>query len=86
MTSYGLPDALRLTVGTEEANRLVVASLADFSEAARAKPAVTTPVFGRLAVIGLGLIGTSVVRAARAVTVSPAAIVASDLDAGVRSA
>lgn len=28
--SYGIPTALRLTVGTEEANRLVVASLAEF--------------------------------------------------------
>jgi histidinol-phosphate aminotransferase len=30
VSSYDLPDALRLTVGTEEANRLVVAALADF--------------------------------------------------------
>ncbi len=29
--AYGLPDALRMTVGTEEANRLVVAALADFA-------------------------------------------------------
>jgi histidinol-phosphate aminotransferase len=28
--AYGLPDALRMTVGSEEANRLVVAALADF--------------------------------------------------------
>jgi histidinol-phosphate aminotransferase len=28
--SYDLPDALRLTIGTEEANRLVVAALAEF--------------------------------------------------------
>ena len=28
--AYGLPDCLRMTVGTEEANRLVVAALADF--------------------------------------------------------
>jgi histidinol-phosphate aminotransferase len=28
--SYHLPNALRLTVGTEEANRLVVAALKDF--------------------------------------------------------
>ena len=28
--AYGLPDSLRLTVGTAEANRLVVAGLADF--------------------------------------------------------
>ncbi len=30
VAAYGLPDALRLTVGTEEANRAVVAALADF--------------------------------------------------------
>jgi histidinol-phosphate aminotransferase len=30
VASYGLPDALRMSVGTEEANRLVVASLAEF--------------------------------------------------------
>jgi histidinol-phosphate aminotransferase len=30
VANYGLPDCLRLTVGTEEANRLVVAALADF--------------------------------------------------------
>lgn len=28
--AYGLPDCLRLTIGSEEANRLVVAALADF--------------------------------------------------------
>ena len=30
MTNYGLPDCLRLTVGSEEANRAVVAALAEF--------------------------------------------------------
>ena len=30
LDGYGLPDCLRLTVGSEEANRLVVAALADF--------------------------------------------------------
>src|SRR5215208_1155490 len=34
--AYGLPDALRLTVGTEEANRLVVEALRDFVEGAKA--------------------------------------------------
>jgi histidinol-phosphate aminotransferase len=33
--AYGLPDALRLTVGTEEANRLVVETLAAFLDAGR---------------------------------------------------
>lgn len=32
--AYGLPDALRLTIGSEEANRLVVAALRDFMGAA----------------------------------------------------
>ena len=32
LENYGLPNALRLTVGTEEANRLVVAALRDFVE------------------------------------------------------
>ncbi|CAN7334284.1 histidinol-phosphate transaminase [Bosea sp. LjRoot9] len=30
VAAYGLPDALRMTIGSEEANRLVVAALADF--------------------------------------------------------
>jgi histidinol-phosphate aminotransferase len=30
--AYGLPDCLRLTIGTEEANRAVVSSLKDFVE------------------------------------------------------
>jgi histidinol-phosphate aminotransferase len=28
--NYGLPDCLRMTIGTEEANRLVVDGLRDF--------------------------------------------------------
>lgn len=32
--NYGLPDCLRLTIGTEEANRLVVAALAEFMDGA----------------------------------------------------
>ena len=35
VAAYGLPDALRLTVGTAEANRLVVAALKDFVAGAR---------------------------------------------------
>jgi histidinol-phosphate aminotransferase len=35
VSSYGLPHALRLTVGTEEANRLVVEGLRDYLKAAR---------------------------------------------------
>jgi histidinol-phosphate aminotransferase len=36
VAGYGLPDALRLTVGTEEANRLFIAALADFRAGAAA--------------------------------------------------
>lgn len=35
VSSYGLPNALRMTVGSEEANRLVIAALAEFMGAAR---------------------------------------------------
>jgi histidinol-phosphate aminotransferase len=31
MEAYGLPDCLRLTVGEEESNRLVVAALQEFA-------------------------------------------------------
>jgi histidinol-phosphate aminotransferase len=34
--AYGLPGALRLTVGDAEANRLVVAALSDFLKGAKA--------------------------------------------------
>ena len=30
VANYGLPNALRMTIGTEEANRLVVDGLRDF--------------------------------------------------------
>jgi histidinol-phosphate aminotransferase len=36
VAAYGLPNALRLTIGTAEANRLVVAALADFVKASDA--------------------------------------------------
>jgi len=42
--AYKLPDALRLSVGTEEANRLVVAALGDFLEH---DPEKWEPVFGK---------------------------------------
>jgi histidinol-phosphate aminotransferase len=35
--AYGLPDALRMTIGTEEANRLVVEALADFAKSMAGK-------------------------------------------------
>jgi histidinol-phosphate aminotransferase len=35
VAAYGLPDSLRLTVGDEDANRLVVAALADFMQGTR---------------------------------------------------
>ena len=33
LNNYGLPHALRMTIGTEEANRLVVDGLRDFMAA-----------------------------------------------------
>jgi histidinol-phosphate aminotransferase len=35
VVAYGLPDALRMSVGSEEANRLVVAALGEFMAGAR---------------------------------------------------
>jgi histidinol-phosphate aminotransferase len=35
VAGYGFPNALRMTVGTEEANRAVLAALSDFLGAAR---------------------------------------------------
>jgi histidinol-phosphate aminotransferase len=35
VAAYGLPDCLRLTVGSEEANRGVVAALAEYMQAER---------------------------------------------------
>ncbi len=51
MEGYGLPGALRLTVGDEEACRAVVSALKEFCE--------MTVMFERVALIGLGLIGSS---------------------------
>ena len=61
MAAYGFPNALRLTVGTEEANRGVVAALADFLE----KLTMAAPLFDRIALIGIGLIGSSLARVIR---------------------
>ena len=66
--AYGLPDCLRLTVGGEEANRGVVAALAEFMEekvVERLGPPLAEPVFDELAIVGVGLIGSSIARAAR---------------------
>ena len=52
-----------MTVGTEEANRLVVAALAEFMADGHER---RSPLFDRLALIGVGLIGCSIARAARA--------------------
>ena len=67
--AYGLPECLRLTVGDEEANRGVVEALTDFVQrtvvAERLGPPLDQPVFGDLAIIGVGLIGSSLARAIR---------------------
>jgi hypothetical protein len=63
VTVYKLPHALRMSVGTEEANQTGgkgsgrVLGKSGVSEA---------PIFNRLALIGFGLIGGSIARAARA--------------------
>ena len=83
--AYGLPDALRLTVGDEEANGLVVGGSARFLKAAsmpeRLGPPRETPLFERIALVGLGLIGSSIARAARHLNLART-IVAIDAERG----
>ena len=56
-----------MTVGTEEANRLVVAALKEFlGHGIGTAVMAPVPAFDRLALIGVGLIGGSIARAARA--------------------
>ena len=62
LNNYGLPHSLRMTIGTEEANRLVVDGLARL----HGGQMNATPIFRRIALIGFGLIGGSIARAARA--------------------
>ena len=85
--AYGLPHALRLTVGDEEANRLVVAALRDFLD--RRPPCLSVSVLparrrssSGVALIGFGLIGSSIARAARHLNLART-IVAIDRDAAV---
>ena len=61
VTPYKLPNALRMTVGTEEANRLLLPR-SPSSWGANEAPSL----FNRLALIGTGLIGSSIARATRA--------------------
>ena len=58
--AYGLPNCLRMTIGTEDDNRKVVAALAELPGAV-----MTAPMFERVALIGLGLIGSSLSHAMR---------------------
>ena len=87
--AYGLPHCLRLTVGTEEANRLVAAALKDFvvSKAARVPDGLGTPLseplFQRLALIGMGLIGSSLAHVCRRKGLARE-IAAADTSAAVR--
>ena len=63
LNNYGLPHALRMTIGTEEANRLVADGLREFMALQMsAAPLISTAI----ALIGFGLIGGSIARAARA--------------------
>ena len=63
---YGLPAALRITIGSEEENRAVLDALTSFMDANGAARRMTKPLFDTLAIIGIGLIGSSIARAARA--------------------
>ena len=58
VAAYGLPNCLRMTIGTEDDNRRVVAALAEFMGRI-----MTEPMFERVALIGLGLIGSSLSHA-----------------------
>ena len=60
VAAYGLPNCLRMTIGTEDDNRRVVAALAEFMGRR-----MTAPMFERVALIGLGLIGSSLSHAMR---------------------
>ncbi len=62
---YGFPDALRLTIGTEDENRAVLDALHAFMGAKVSVAPMTAPLFDTVAIIGLGLIGSSIARAAR---------------------
>ena len=66
VTEYGFPNALRMTIGTEDDNRAVLEALAAFMGSQRLGPGMTKPLFDTLAIIGPGLIGSSIMRAARA--------------------
>ena len=66
VTEYGFPDALRMTIGTEDDNRAVLEALAAFMGAQSSARRMTKPLFDTLAIIGPGLIGSSIMRAARA--------------------
>ena len=62
--AYGLPNALRMTIGSAEANETTIAALADVPEG-EAMSEARKPIFDRLALIGIGLIGSSIALAAR---------------------
>ena len=57
---YGLPQCLRITVGTAEEVGIVIDTLSAFM-----RSLMPEPLFKRLALIGIGLIGSSVARIAR---------------------
>ena len=62
VAAYGLPNCLRMTIGTEDDNRGVVAALAELHGRAAG---MSQPMFERVALIGLGLIGSSLSHAMR---------------------
>ena len=63
MAAYGLPNALRMTVGSDEANERDDRGACAIS--CRDGRLMAEPIFPRLALIGIGLIGSSIALAAR---------------------
>ena len=59
-----MPNALRMTIGSAEANEATIAALAAFL-AGQEGAVNDDPIFRRLALIGIGLIGSSIALAAR---------------------
>ena len=91
MGGYGVPDTVRLSIGTGEEMRDVVDALADFLGKEQASVMTTVdlpldePVFERLALIGVGNIGSSIARAVRQAGNSAAHLAAFDQNPAVRA-
>ncbi len=78
--NYGLPNALRMTIGVEEANTLVI----DRTARIHGGPMSAAPLFKRITLIGLGLIGSSLARGVKQLGLA-GELVATDGSADVRA-